>query len=52
MGVQPGSIPRGTGLGTKLIMAMAQNLGARVEQTHTHPELQKGTRLSMIWNEK
>jgi len=52
VGVKPDSAPRGTGLGTKLIMAMAQNIGARVEQTHTHPELKKGTRFSMIWNER
>jgi len=52
VGVQPESAPRGTGLGTKLIMAMAQNIGARVEQTHTHPELRQGTRFAMIWHEK
>jgi hypothetical protein len=33
-------------------MAMAQNIGARVEQTHTHPELRQGTRFAMIWHEK
>ncbi len=52
IGSKPEASPRGTGLGTKLIMAMAQNIGARVEQTHTHPELGKGTRYVMSWSEK
>lgn len=52
VGSKPDASPRGTGLGTKLIMAMAQNLGARVEQTHTHPTLGKGTRYMMTWTEK
>ena len=52
IGSKPEASPRGTGLGTKLIMAMAQNIGARVEQTHTHPELGKGTRYIMTWTEK
>ncbi|UXS04620.1 sensor histidine kinase [Agrobacterium tumefaciens] len=52
IGSKPGASPRGTGLGTKLIMAMAQNINARVEQTHTHPELGKGTRYTMTWSEE
>nr|WP_256368001.1 MULTISPECIES: sensor histidine kinase [Agrobacterium] len=52
VGSKAESKPRGTGLGTKLIMAMAQNIGARVEQTRTHPDLGKGTRFAMTWDEK
>ncbi|MDS7594364.1 histidine kinase dimerization/phosphoacceptor domain -containing protein [Agrobacterium tumefaciens] len=52
IGSKAGASPRGTGLGTKLIMAMAQNINARVEQTHTHPEQSKGTRYTMTWNEE
>lgn len=52
IGAQPNSSPKGTGLGTKLIMAMAKNINARVEQSPTHPNQNKGTRYTMTWSEK
>ena len=52
IGSKPDASPKGTGLGTKLIMAMAKNINARVNQTYTHPERNAGTRYTMTWNEK
>ena len=52
IGSNPHISPKGTGLGTKLIMAMAQNIGARVDQTHTHPDRKVGTRYTMSWSER
>lgn len=47
VGMQAGAKPKGTGLGTKLISAMAQSLKATIEQGSLKPHY--GTRICVEW---